>query len=466
MQSRICTPPRWPAICAAVALLALPAYVQAAEAPSEPAAAIALPPVEPAAVPGSSLRILRLTDALQVALANQPQLRMTRAATTAAKSRAAQVHTGLLPVISATAQYQRTTGNFAPRPGTVVPAKSTVSLAPSFDLFNVGVQASQLVYDFGQTADREAAASQAADALQANEKTTELLVIAAARRAYFQARAQMALLAVAHETLANHRRHVRQIEGFVAAGTRPEFDLVQVRTNVSNAEVGVIAAQTAYDLGRAQLNQALGVLGDVDFDVGDDEQPPVPGEDGPQQALVDQAIANRPELLALERQRKQQELALRALHSSLWPVVAVTAAATEAGVAVGGLVPNWNVGATLNWALFQGGMNKAQVAEANANLAGLEGQNKLQLLQIQSDIAQARLAVRAAKATIVAAEDAQNNAKELLRLAEARYRAGLGNGIELNDAQLAFTNAAVQVIAARYNLSTARAQLLLSLGQP
>ncbi len=411
------------------------------------------------------LRLLSLADVEQNAHENAPQVRVSKAATAAARARAEQVQTGYLPQVTGLVQYQRATGNFAPRPGTVVPATSTVSLAPSYDLFNVSVQASQLVYDFGQTADRYAAAEAAEDALQWSEKTTELQVLAAARRAFFQARAQKALLDVARESLANHKRHLKQIGGFVQVGTRPEIDLLQGKTNVSNAQVAVITAQNAYDTGRALLNQAMGVLGGIDYDVGDDEQTPVDGEDGTQQALLDKAIAARPELIALDRQRKQQELALRAVHNTLWPTLAVTAGVTDVGVTVGGMVPNWNVGAALNWPIFSGGISKAQEAELTANLAAVAGQNSAQLLQIQSDISQARLAVLAAKATIVAADDALANAKELLKMAEARYLAGVGNGIELNDTQLAYTNAAVQVIAARYNLSTARAQLLAALGQ-
>ena len=452
--------------CVLALLLALQALAGAAHART-PAKLphVALPVQETPTEIAPQLRLLKLVDVERLARENQPQMRVSRAATAAAKARMDQVHAGYLPQVTGLLQYQRTTGNFAPRPGTLVPSTSTVSLVPSFDLFNASIQATQLVWDFGQTSNRQAAAEAARDALQWSEKSAELQVLVAARRAYFQARAQKAMVDVARETLANQKRHLKQIGGFVAAGARPEIDLVQGKTNVSNAEVGLITAQNAYDTARALLNQAIGVVGEIDYDVGDEEQLPVDGEDGAQQVLLDRAIAARPELLAFERQRKQQELALRAIHNTLWPSIGVTAGVTDVGVTIGGTVPNWNVGAALNWPIFQGGLAKAQEAEAAANLASVEGQSTAQMLQIQSDVAQARLAVRAAKATILAADDALGNAKELLRLAEARYLAGVGNGIELSDTQLALTNASVQVIAARYNLSTARAQLLAALGQ-
>ena len=47
----------------------------------------------------------------------------------------------------------------------------------------------------------------------------------------------------------------------------------------------------------------------------------------------------------------------------------------------------------------------------------------------------------------------------------ARYATGVGSIIELNDAQVAYTSAAAQVVQARYSLSIARAQLLAALGR-
>jgi len=73
--------------------------------------------------------------------------------------------------------------------------------------------------------------------------------------------------------------------------------------------------------------------------------------------------------------------------------------------------------------------------------------------------------VRGAKAGGVAADEAIANAREQLRLAEGRYAGGLGNAIELGDAQIAFTGAAAQAVQARYNLATARAQLAAALGK-
>ena len=135
-------------------------------------------------------------------------------------------------------------------------------------------------------------------------------------------------------------------------------------------------------------------------------------------------------------------------------------------MALDGLVPNWDVGLILSWPIFQGGLTRAQVDEAAANLDNVDAQKGVVLLQVRLDVEQARLAVRAAKASLGATNDAVTNGKEQLRLAEARYSTGVGSIIELNDAQLAYANAQTQAVQARYGLATARVQLLSALGRP
>jgi outer membrane protein len=110
-------------------------------------------------------------------------------------------------------------------------------------------------------------------------------------------------------------------------------------------------------------------------------------------------------------------------------------------------------------------MTAGQVHQAQAGLASLDAQRSLEELQIRLDVDSARLAVRAAKATIGASDDAVASATEQLRLAEQRYATGVGSIIELNDAQVSYTTAAAQVVQARYGLASARAQLLAALGR-
>ncbi len=434
--------------------LALPARAQGPAAPQAPA------------VPQQ--RIVTLDEAIGVARANQPQLRQARANTSAAVARSDEARAPLLPQLSGTASYQRSTGNFAARPGSV-PGLGGAQGGTSLQMFNYysfGATASQLVWDFGQTPDRWRAAQASADAQRDTEHYTGLQVLLGVRTAYFTARANKDLVSVARETLANQQAHLRQTQGFVEVGTRPEIDLAQARTNVANAQVQVINTENGYETAKAQLNQAMGVEGPTDYDVANETLPPVDGEDQPTDVLLQQALRERQDVASLDRQARAQQLTSSAVRGSYFPSLGLSAGITNAGPALDNTVWNWNATATLTWNIFQGGLTRAQSQEAEATLTALAAQADTLRQQVRLDVEQARLAVRAAKTSLAAAGEALTNARQQLRLAEGRYQVGAGNIIELSDAQVAATSAAAQRVQADYNLATARAQLLRALGNP
>ena len=415
-----------------------------------------------------SARVVTLAQAERAALAQQPQMLVARAATGAAEAQADAARAPLLPQVIGTASYTRETGNFAPRPGAIPGGNGqapTTSLSTTYDFWSFGLSATQLIYDFGQTYGKYHAASSTAEAQRLGEQVTRLQVVYSVRHAYFTARAAKELVGVARETVDNQQKHLTQVQGFVEVGTQPEVALAQQKAAVANAQVQLITAQNNYETSKAQLNQAAGIAGGTDYEVDNEAVPPVEDEDQPLEALVAKAVAARPELAQIAKQRVAQEQTISATKGGYGPTLSAGAGASMVGVALDGLVPNWNVGLVLAWPFYQGGLTRAQVRVAEAGLENVDAQRSLEVLQVRLDVDTARLAVRAAKATISASDEALASAREQLHLAEQRYATGVGNIIELNDAQVVYTNAAAQSVQARYNLSSARAQLLAALGR-
>jgi len=421
-----------------------------------------------------SARTVTLEDAERSAEEHLPQVLVAHANTEAGVARTEQARSPLLPQVKIDGAYDRTTGNHVQKPG------RPTTLSNSWDAFNWwsgSATASLLLWDFGQALNRWHAAEARAVGLGDTEVATRLEALANARLAFFRARAQKALVVVAQETLANQQRHLDQIQGFVEAGTRPQIDLAQGRADVAESRVQLIGAQNGYVLGRASLNQAMGITGDTDYDVADQMLGPVPGEDGPVDTLIDEAVHARPDIASLSAQVRAQELTAKAARGGYFPTLSLVAGAADAGLYLfGKTVPNqpfpplsygmtWNVfgGLRLEWPVFQGFLTRGQVREADASLAGLRAQRDGLVQQVWVAVQQAAAAVRAAKEALVAAREVLTNANERLRLAEGRYEAGAGSVIELGDAQLQATRAAAQEVGAEYDLSNARAQLALAL---
>ena len=414
-----------------------------------------------------AVEVLTLDRAVEAARRNQPQLRQARATAAASEARAIQLRAPLLPQLNTGANYQRATANFAFRPGQL-PSQLQSGQGgfsfDTFDFFSFNLSASQTLFDWGAF-QRYRAGEATAAAQRESLRGTERQIVLGVRSAFFSARARRALVEVARQGLASQERHRDQIQGFVEVGRKPAIDLAQARADVAQARLTVINAENAYAQAKVDLYRAIGRDDGADHEVAEEALPPVRGEDEESRTLIDEAVAARPELAFIDRQRRAQGLTLSAQKGGFAPTLGANSGFTGAGTDLSRLAWNWSASLSLSWNLFAGLATIGQIREAEATLAGLDAQHDGLRQQIVAEVAQAVIAVRGAKAALVAAGEARALADERLQLAEGRYSAGVGNVIELADAQGAATAAAAQRVQADYNLALARAQLAAALGR-
>jgi len=407
----------------------------------------------PAAAPA---QVLTLDDAVRLARENAPSLRAARANADAAGARAWSSLAPLLPQLSASAGLERSTANVL---GGVAWGDATWG-----NSLSLSATASQTLVDLPALA-RYGAARASARAGEGAARAAELDAVLVARTAFFQARATKELVRVARATLENEQAHFRQIEAFVQQGLRPPIDLAQARTDRANAKAQLVSAENNYATARVRLNQAMGVVGPIDYEVPAEPFPAVAGEDRPLEELLAEATAALPDVAAADAQVQAAERSLRAAQGGWFPRVGLQAGATDGGPVGSDLTWNAWVGGTLSWSLLEGGLTRATVVESRALLAAQRAQRDLLVQQVRADVDSARLDVRAAIALLDANREAVESARERQRLAEARYTSGAGSSLELSDAILARTSAEAQLVQAEFQLSAARAKLLRALGR-
>jgi outer membrane protein len=400
-------------------------------------------------------KVLTLADALRAGMRAQPQIAQADANTRAALARVGEARAPLLPQLGGTATWSLGNRSAA---GVATAGGAT---AQSWSL---GLNATQTVWDASGQLARLGASRDLADAARATAQATRLQLALTIEQQYFSACAARGLANVAHETLDNQDKHLAQIAGFVQAGTRPEIDLAQARSDRANAEVQLINAQNNYALARLQLALSMGSVAG-DFEVADESIDVVAGEDGASETLVGEALRARPELAAASAQLSAQRQTVRAAKDTFGPSLALSAGVSDGTRGDGSVGAGWSIGAVLNWSLFSGGLSYYTVKETQATQDALTAQRDALLLQLRLQVVQAQLSVQAAKQALVAARQASANTGEQLRLAEGRYRQGVGSVIELGDAQLASSNAAAQEVQAKYNVFASRAALLEAIGR-
>jgi outer membrane protein len=412
-------------------------------------------------------RVLSLQSAVETGRSHAPAIRVANANTDAADARRLRSQAALLPTLTGTANYLRTQANLIPRPGTtnISTQNSTAHRNDFYNSFQFGLTASVLLYDFNGSIDRFRSSKEATAAAADRAKAAELTADLNVRNAFFTARANRSLVAVANETLANNQRHVDQIQAFVDVGTRPEIDLAQVRTDFANARVTLVQAENNYAIAKVTLQRSMGLEGAVDFEVADERLPPIEDEAAELDVLLTKALHDRPDVNALVRDLRANELSETAAKGAFGPSISGTTGLTAGGVQIDDLRYNVSAGVGLTWPLVSGGASLADIREARANKAATQANIADIRLSVRLQIEQARLGIVAAIAANEAANEALENARVRQRLAEGRYEAGVGNVIELGDAQVALTQAESQAVQAEYNISIARAQLISALGR-
>jgi outer membrane protein len=408
-------------------------------------------------------RVLELEQALRTAEEHAPELLEAEATLQAARARVGISRAPLLPQLSATATYNYGTYNFARG----APAGATPQ--DKFDTrssFSAGLRATQLIYDFGQQWALKESSQRAAEAEESRKRASMLEIAYGVRNAFLEAARNRALAEVAQATLGNQQRHMEQIQGFVDVGTRPLIDLAQARTDVANAQLALLQAQNNYAAGIVQLSRSMGTPNKTDFDV----SPALPGveseEDANVEVLVQHAEGQRPELQAFKSQLAAQEATLRSIKGQYGPTLNAVGSADIQGFSFNMLAPNLSVGANLTWPFYQGGLTDSRVREAQALTTQLQAQLEILRQDLRVAVAQVGLSIRATRAALEVADDLVQLAKERVALAEGRYQAGVGNTIELGDAELALRDAQTQRVSAEYDLALARALLHRTLGRP
>ena len=404
---------------------------------------------------------LTLEQAVAAALAHQPQLAGARAQVRAAQARTTQATSGLLPQVSGTAHAgtSNTTTTSVTLPGGATSTVTSGGQSWSFHL-----DASQALFDAG-TWMRASASRASADAQARTEQATLATVVLNVRTAWFSASAARDLVAVAKDSLANKEQHLTQVQGFVEVGTRPEIDLAQARADRANARVVLISAENGLATAHAQLNQAMGIAASTDYPLGATEVRPLEGEEGTIEVLLTEALGHRPDVAARARTRQAQVASIKAAEGTFLPTLAASGRIAGAGPELGDTHQAWSAGLTLTWPFLEGGRSLGRTREQQALLEALDADDESFRQEVRFEVEQARLQVRAASAAVEATAEVVAAAREQLRLAEARYTAGLGSGLEVSDAQVTTANAAALEVKARFTLASARSQLAKALGR-
>jgi outer membrane protein TolC len=266
---------------------------------------------------------------------------------------------------------------------------------------------------------------------------------------------------VSSETVKQFQQHLEQAKGFYTVGTKPKFDVTKAEVDLSNAKLNLIKAENSLKLAIVNLNNAMGVPDAPEYILEDNlsfQKYNITFED----ALA-KAYKDRPDLQSIIAKKQAAEETIELAKKDYYPSLTGNAAYSWSGEKFP-LDRGWNIGATLSFPIFSGFLTKYQVEEANANLNVLSANEEALRQTVFLEVQQAYLNIKDAEERIPTAELTVKQAEENFEIANGRYAAGVGNPIEVTDAEVSLTTAKTAYIQALYDYKVAWASLEKAMG--
>jgi outer membrane protein len=326
---------------------------------------------------------------------------------------------------------------------------------------------SQLITDSGRTPNLVASSRSHAGAAEQTYQATRAGVLLAVDRAYFDALDAQGLIQVARETVKARQAATDQVTVLAKNKLKSDLDVSFAGVNLAEARLLLLRAGEQYAGALDELARAIGRRQPANWQLAEPPLPPTPSADA--EALVAQALQNRPDLRSLRLESESQHHFEQAEKDLARPVVSLVGAAgwlpwigPDAAT-----VPDHYEGAAINIEvpLLNGHLFAARRAAAHQR--ALEADQRVRDLEtaIARDVRGAWAGATTAYQSLDVTADYLHQATLAMGLAQGRYNLGLSSIVELTQAQLNLTQAEIANLSARYEIQNRYSVLRYTLGE-
>jgi len=434
-QSSLSTPPNAPA-------------TQSLFVASVQSGSVANPP-QPAGADGGPTLLTR-QEAEKIALANNPRIRISQLVARVQHQVVRERRADELPNLN---------GNLTAIEANDGSRISSGSLTASrlLEHAGMGVQLNQLITDFGHTRNLVASAKLQEKARLADAEASRQDIVLATDQVFFAVIEAQETLRVATQTVNARQTLTDQVSALTKAKLKSDLDQSFAQVNLSQAKLLQLDAQNNLDAAKAALSAVLGYDKEMNYQLVDDSGllPALPPDSN---ALIAQAIQNRPDLQSLKFSEQAAQKFSKAQHEQLLPTI--SALGVVGGTPVGSsqyFTTNWYgaVGGNVSIPIFNGFRLSAQASEAALQSQSAIEQTRALRNQVVRDVRTAWLNANTAMQRVAVTTELLKQANTALDLAKTRYDLGLSSIVELSQAELQQTEAAIGNANARsqYNFA-------------
>ena len=332
--------------------------------------------------------------------------------------------------------------------------------------FSSGANLTMPIFDGNLLKENRVAARYGLNSADLNLENTLQAVKLQATTYYYRVLQTKNYIEVGEENVRTLQEHLNNVNAQFRAGTVAKADVLSSEVNLANAQQNLVTYNNNYDIAVATLNNYL--LLPADTILRTQDQLTYTKYNLNLEDCTAYALENRPDVAAADYAVKQAESQRRSAKAGKQPTVNAIAS-----TGINGEDPfrndksdSWTAGISANWNIFDNGLVDSQVHSADAAIVQAKENAATTREQVQLDVQNAFLTLRAAEKNIATTKTAIASAEEDFKIAQVRYAAGVGTNLDVMDASTKLTQTKTNYYDALYNYNTAKANLDKAMGIP
>lgn len=402
--------------------------------------------------------VFSLKDCVNIAIEYNPRIRSYFYNEQVYKSQIGQAWANFFPEISAGVNISRSRTHYSGKniPSSLMSTTNTLGYVPT-------VSAGMMLFDFGKTKAQADYAKRVYESKKEESKENMNDIIYNIKSAYFNILFAQAQVMVYEDTVKDYELQLSQAQAFYDIGKKARIDIVTAEYNLGKAKLNLVAAKNVLQVARVKLSQIMGIPEYTNYELSDELT--LNKYEETFENLIKVAFDVRPELLSYKKLVDAAKMNLRANRRNFTPDL-------EAFGSYGnGLGNKYNVssaqiGLQLSYSGFNIMRTKKQIDEAkaeyNKSIADYDDAKDTIYLNVKKNY----LDLQTARESIIIAKLALEEAKEQYRQVTGRYKAGVGDAIELKDGENTYLNARLDFYNAMLNYNVTAASLEKEVGVP
>ncbi len=267
------------------------------------------------------------------------------------------------------------------------------------------------------------------------------------------------------------QEHLKRVQDLIAAQKAAKVDELRVQVRLADLEQRLVSERNVLAVQARVLANLLGLGSGQEMKPAGELEMATAAAPTDEQALK-QALADRPDYMAARAALEAQAKSVDAARAAQWPTVSLqadyggrwAADPTDKPAGLDSSDDAGQVGVAVAIPIFEGGQIEARIRQERARLRAAQDRLLGLELQIRLDVEAALLNTGSAAQRVEATQKAIEQAKESLRIEREKYDLGKGTTTDVLDAQSAMLDSQTNYYRALSDYDVALAQLRLATG--